>query len=72
MFKAFFIIQRLDSGEFVGCDDGELVWYINMASARTFQSLQNALNYARDIDPTMQDVTVHTIYLPCNYNPTLL
>ena len=72
MFQAFFIIQRLDSGEFVGCDDGELVWYINMASARTFQSLQNALDCARDIDPSMLDVTVHTVYQPCNYQSAIL
>lgn len=72
MYQAFFVIQRLDTGEFVGCDDGELVWYINMARARTFQSLDNALNYARDIDPLMHEITVHTVYLPCNYNPQIL
>jgi hypothetical protein len=72
-YQAFFIIQRLDTGEFVGCDDGDLVWYINMARARTFQSLENALNYAADIEPDHDArVTVHTIYLPCNYNPQIL
>lgn len=72
MFQAFYVIQRLDTGEFVGSDDGEMVYYISLGKARLFQSLQNALDCARDIDPSMLDVTVHTVYQPCNYQSAIL
>ena len=72
MFQAYFVIQRLDTGEFVGSDDGEMVYYISLGKARLFQSLQNALDCARDIDPSMLDVTVHTVYQPCNYQSAIL
>ena len=72
-YQAFFIIQRLDTGDFVACEDGDLVWAINMAQARTFQNLSNALNYAADLDPDHEArMTVHTIYLPCNYAAQVL
>lgn len=69
MYQAFYVIQMLDSGEFVGEEDGQLVFFISLAQARTFQSLQNALGVARHIDPSMHTVTVHTVYLPCTYQP---
>ena len=72
MFQAFYVIQRLDTGEFVGSDDGEMVYYISLGKARLFQSLQNALDCARDIDPSLMDVTVHTVYQPCNYQSAIL
>lgn len=46
--------------------------HISLSKARLFQSLQNALDYARDIDPSLMDVTVHTVYQPCNYQSALL
>ena len=72
MFVACYVVQRLDTGEFVGSDEGEMVYYISLSKARLFQSLENALGYARDIDPHLEDVTVHTLYVPCNYQPALL
>lgn len=73
MFQAFYIIQMLDTGEFIGQgEDGQVAFFMNLAHARTFQNLQNALNFARDIDPGMHTVTVHTVYLPCTYQPSSL
>ena len=46
--------------------------HISLSKARLFQSLQNALDYARDIDPSLMDMTVHTVYQPCNYQSAIL
>ena len=85
MFVACYVIQRLDTGEFVGSDEGEMVYYISLSKARLFQSLQNALDYAREQPPSsgcelkrhlvMLKIVLtlqHTLYVPCNYQPALL
>lgn len=69
MFQAYFIVQMLDTGEFVACEDGQLVFAISLAKARTFQTFEVAANYARDIDPSFENVTVHQVWLPTNYTP---
>ena len=72
MLQAYFIVQLLDTGEFVSCEDGQLVYAISLARARTFQTFEVACNYARDIDPTFETVTVHQVWLPTNYQPLII
>lgn len=72
MFKPCYVIQRLDTGEFLGKDDGEKVYFINFSKAHIFDTLEEALNYARDIDPHLDEVTVHSFFLPVNLQLLLL
>ena len=67
MFRACYVIQRMDTGEFLGNEDGQIVYFINFAKAHIFDNLEEALNYARDIDPYLMEVTVHGFYQFVNY-----
>ena len=67
MFRACYVIQRMDTGEFLGNEDGQKVYFINFAKAHIFDNLEEALNYARDIDPYLVEVTVHCFYQFMNY-----
>ena len=67
MFRACYVIQRMDTGEFLGNEDGQIVYFINFAKAHIFDNLEKALNYARDIDPYLMEVTVHGFYQFVNY-----
>ena len=67
MFRACYVIQRMDTGEFLGNEDGQIVYFINFAKAHIFDNLEEALNYARDIDPYLMEVTVHGFYQFVSY-----
>ena len=67
MFRACYVIQRMDTGEFLGNEDGQKVYFINFAKAHIFDNLEEALNYARDIDPYLMEITVHGFYQFVNY-----
>lgn len=71
MFRACYVIQRMDTGEFLGKEDGESVYFISLSKAYIFDNLEEALSYARDIDPYLIEVTVHSFYQFTNYQPLI-
>lgn len=72
MFQPCYVVQRLDTGEFVGKEDGEKVYFVNFAKAHIFESLKEAIDYARDIDPYLVEVTVHGFFQPMNFQSIVL
>lgn len=72
MFKPCYVVQRMDTGEFIGKEDGEKVYFVNFAKAHIFDTLQEAIDYAKDIDPYFVEVTVHGFFQPMNFQSIVL
>ncbi|MDO5069959.1 MAG: hypothetical protein Q4D78_07145 [Neisseria zoodegmatis] len=66
-FRVFFVVQALDDGTFLGRRNGER-WYVqSFEYAERFESLNQALENARDIDYefNLERIAIHPVYEPC-------
>ncbi|SUO96344.1 hypothetical protein [Suttonella ornithocola] len=64
MFRITFIVQSLETGEFLTAVDGEVCFTYDLTKAYQFSTVNDAINHARIIENDLEHVSIfHQIVL---------
>lgn len=64
MFKVVYIVQSLDTGEFLSVLDGQAIFSLDMTKAYAFQSVNEAINHARVFNYDLEHVSIVSLFMP--------
>lgn len=64
MLRIVYIVQSLDTGEFLAALDGEPDFTLDLTKAYQFQSVNDAVSHGRIIDHDLERVSIVQLFVP--------
>lgn len=59
--RVVFIVQSLFDGRFIGIQNGQRHYFVNMKHAYRFKDFDDAVNNAKDLDEQLEEIVIHPL-----------